>query len=82
MQVRALVRRCKDYSNFEIEIVDECETIEEANELRRNAAILADQAVAEFVAMQNLEKRGEGYEYNRAPKLLSEFCKARAAGAV
>jgi hypothetical protein len=56
----------------------ECITIAEADELRKNAAALVDEAVRQFKQVQASEKTNKLYDYTEKSEVVEQFAKARA----
>lgn len=63
MQASVKVMRSHDYCHFEVALTSECGSIDDVNDLRKQAAILVDEAVRQYKIAKTKESNRAGTEY-------------------
>lgn len=63
MQASVKVMRSHDYCHFEVALSADCETIDDVDALRKQAAILADEAVRQYKLARTAEQKRERSEH-------------------
>lgn len=63
MQASVKVMRSYDYCHFEVALTDDCATLDDVDALRKQAAVLVDEAVRQYKIAKRQEGKREGNEY-------------------
>ena len=63
MKASVRVMRSYDYCHFEVALDDEVATLNEVNDLRKQAAILVDEAVRQYVIAKTKESDRQGNQW-------------------
>lgn len=72
MQASVKVMRSYDYCHFEVILTDECKDLDAVNELRKQAAILVDDAVRQYRVCKSKESARQSKEWE-ANNLLAKI---------
>ena len=65
MQATVKVMRSYDYCHFEVQLSNECEDLDAVNDLRKQAAILVDEAVRQYKTCKAAELKRQSREFEK-----------------